>query len=313
MRWDAARRADELRRAGRPFVLATVVRVERPASTHPGDRAVVTPDGGLEGWVGGACSEPVVIREALRALAEGTSRLVRVGPAEVQSPPGVISAVTTCPSGGTVEVFLEPVYPDPHLAVVGESLVARTLVQLAQALGYRVSVVVAEGGRSPRADAVYVGHLPSEAVGPDDGVVVATMGHWDEDAVEEAIRTPARYVALVASRRRAAAVLDALRRRGVSEASLARVRAPAGLDLGSSTQEEIALAVLAEFVSLRARQPAPAAGDALAEAVDPVCGMTVTTRGARHTAEHGGRVFYFCSPSCRQRFVADPQAYPTPR
>ncbi len=312
MRWDVERRAGELRRVGRPFVLATVIRVERPASTHPGDRAVVTPDGVLEGWIGGACSEPVVVREALRALAEGTCRVVRVGPADVEAIPGVIPAVTTCPSGGTVDVFLEPVRPDPHLAVFGESLVARTLVRLAQALGYRVSVVVSEGGRSPPADAVYVGRLPSDAVGPEDGVVVATMGHWDEDAAENALRTPTRYVALVASRRRAAAVLDVLRRRGVPETSLARLRAPAGLDLGPSTQEEIALAVLAEFVSLRTRPQGLPEGDHLDEAVDSVCGMTVATRGARHTAEYHGRLYYFCSPSCRQRFLADPQAYAAP-
>jgi xanthine dehydrogenase accessory factor len=309
MRWDVERRAQDLRRAGRPFVLATVVQVERPASTHPGDRAVVTPDGVLEGWIGGACAEPVVIREALRALAEGTARLVRVGPPESAAAPGVIAAVTTCPSGGTVEVFLEPVRPDPHLVVFGESLVARTLAQLAQVLGYRVTAVVSQAGHAMRADAVYVGHLPPDAVGPDDGVVVATMGHWDEDAASDALRTPAAYVALVASRRRAAAVREALRQRGVDETSVARLRSPAGLDLGPATQEEIALAVLAEFVSARPRQPASRVPAVPQEAVDPVCGMAVAVLGARHTAEHQGRLYYFCSPSCQRRFLADPQAY----
>lgn len=148
MRWDVERRAEELRRHGRPFVLATVVRVERPASTHPGDRALVTPDGVLDGWVGGACSEPLVVREALRALVDRTPRLLRIGPPPVESVQ-VVPAVTTCPSGGTVDIFLEPVLPDPHLVVFGEGPVARTLLQLAHTVGYRVTAIVSGEPRLP--------------------------------------------------------------------------------------------------------------------------------------------------------------------
>lgn len=309
MRWDVHRRADELRRAGQSFVLATVVRVERPASTHPGDRALVTPEGTVEGWVGGACAEGIVVREALQALAQGTPRLVRIGPPETQPPAGVVSAVSTCPSGGTVEVFLEPVRPDPHLVVFGESLVARTLVRLAHTVGYRVTAVVAEERRAPEADAVYVFHLPPGVTATEDGMVVATMGHWDEDAVGEALRTPASYVALVASRRRAAAVLDSLRRRGLDEESLRRVSAPAGLDFGSASQEEIALAVLADYAARRrdSRRAAPEVAPEVA--TDPVCGMAVAVTGARFTLEHLGRIYYFCSPGCRKSFSLDPTSF----
>jgi len=309
MRGEVERRAEELRRAGRAFVLATVVRVERPASTRPGDRAVVTSDGRLEGWVGGACSEPVVVREALRALADGQARLVRIGPEAAQAAAGWVSAATTCPSGGTVELFLEPVRPDPHLVVFGDSLVARTLVRLARTVGYRVTSVVGAEGPGPEAEAVYVRAAPPEAVGEVDGVVVATMGHWDEDALAHALRFPAAYVALVASRRRARSVLEELRRRGFSEADLARVRAPAGLDLGPSTQEEIALAVLAEFASLR-RSADRQDSSLPQEATDPVCGMTVSTQGARYTYQYHGTTYYFCCPHCREKFALDPEAYP---
>lgn len=307
MRWEVDRRAEELRRAGQPFVLATVVRVQKPASTHPGDRAVVTPDGRLEGWVGGACSEPVVVREALRALADEQPRLVRIGPEDQQGVDGWVSAVTTCPSGGTVEVFLEPVRPDPHLVVFGETLVARTLLRLARAVGYRTTAVVVSEGASLEADATLVGTLPPGTVSPEDGVVVATMGHWDEDALAQALRTPAGYVALVASRRRAASVLQELGRRGFAAEELARVRAPAGLDFGPSTQEEIALAVLAEFASWRrSASPLPSLPE---EATDPVCGMRVSTRGARYTYAHGGDLYYFCCPHCRDRFSLDPERF----
>ncbi|MDQ7800610.1 MAG: XdhC family protein [Armatimonadota bacterium] len=309
MRWEVERRAEELRRQGQPFVLATVVRVERPASTRPGDRALVTPDGRLEGWVGGACSEPVVVREALRALVDRQARLVRIAPEAGGASEGWVSAVTTCPSGGTVELFLEPVEPDPHLVVFGESLVARTLVRLARTVGYRVTSVVGAESVGADADALFVRALPSAATSSVDGAVVATMGHWDEEALAEALRTPAGYVALVASRRRASSVLNELRRRGFREEDLARVRAPAGLDLGSPSQEEIALAVLAEFTQLR-RAPTSRPHPLLPEeATDPVCGMTVSVRGALHTYAHRGTTYYFCCPHCREQFALDPDRY----
>lgn len=308
MRWEVHRRAEQLRRAGRPFVLATVIRVDRPASAHPGDRAIISPEGALEGWVGGACAEPVVVREALRALAEGTARVVRIGPPEMEPVTDRVSAVTTCPSGGILEVFLEPVSPDPHLVVFGEGLVAQTLVRLAGVVGYRVTAVVAEDGRMPEAEVVHRRHLPPESVGSEDGVVVATMGHWDEEALYEALRTPAEYVALVASRRRAEHVLQILRARGVGEEALARVRAPAGFDLGSATQEEIALAVLAEYAVWRAHRSAPGKPEP-EEAIDPVCGMKVAIRAAPSTAEYAGRTYYFCHPACKERFLRDPLAY----
>jgi len=308
MRWDVNEYAEQLRRAGQPFVLATVIRVVKPVSAHPGDRAIVTPDGTLEGWIGGACSEPVVVREALRALGEGTPRVVRIGPPEMKPVEGTVTAVTTCPSGGMIEVFLEPVPPDPHVVVFGEGLVARTLTRLARTIGYRVTAVVAEQGRMPEADVVHLHHLPPQSVGPQDGVVVATLGHWDEEALGEALRTPAEYVALVASRRRAEHLFQALRSRGVAEEALHRVRAPAGLNLGPATQEEIALAVLAEYAAWRARRPSWKKSEP-EEAIDPVCGMTVAVRGAACTAEYAGRTYYFCHPSCKERFLKDPLAY----
>lgn len=318
MRGDVFRRVEELRRAGVPFALATVVRVERPASTHPGDRAVITSDGTLDGWIGGACSGPVVVREALRAIADGTPRLVRIGPEDMAPPAGVVSARTTCPSEGTIEVFVDPVRPGLHLVIFGASVVAETLARLAAAVGYRTSVVVATAERAANADAVYTGRLPRQAVAPEDAAVVATMGHWDEDALAQALHTTAHYVGLVASRRRARAVLSTLRERGFGEGELQRVHSPAGIDLGSASQEEIALAVMAEVVAERHRI-APLSSDVNrvgsqppagpAEAVDPVCGMTVAIPGAQYTSEHDGRTYYFCNPSCKHRFDTDPARY----
>jgi xanthine dehydrogenase accessory factor len=279
--------AAALARAGKPFALATVVNVIRPASTRRGDRAFVTPDGEVHGWVGGACSEPIVVREALRALADGEPRLVRIGPpGGEQVPPGVIKAESRCASEGTVDVLIEPQLPIPLLAVVGTSPAARTLTELARTIGWRVS---------------------SELTDDTEAVVVASMGHGDEEALEAALAAPVGYVGLVASARRSATVLSALRERGLGEEALARVRSPAGLDLGPSTQEEIAVAVLAEVVAWRHLRPAEA--PRVAEAVDPVCGMTVAIEGASEVSEHDGVTYYFCGSGCRRRFEEDPTRY----
>jgi xanthine dehydrogenase accessory factor len=284
--------AGRLAEGGKPYALATVVRVVRPASTRRGDRALVTPDGALAGWVGGACSEPIVVREALRALADGQPRLVRIGPAGAGAgaPGDVVVAESRCASEGVVEVLIEPELPAPRLAVLGEGVAGRTLLELARVIGWRVTDQL-------------------DPDGPPDAVVVATMGHGDEDALASALRAGVGYVGLVASARRAGVVLDALRGQGVAEAALARVRSPAGRDLGPSTQEEIAVAILAELVDWRhglaaTRAPAaagPGAEKAPAEAVDPVCGMTVAVAGAP-TAVRDGVTWYFCSVGCRDQF-----------
>jgi xanthine dehydrogenase accessory factor len=286
--------AGRLAAEGRPYALATVVRVVRPASTRRGDRALVTPDGNLAGWVGGACSEPIVVREALRSLADGEPRLVRIGPAGtgIDAPDDVVVAESRCASEGVVEVLIEPELPGPLLAVIGEGVAGRTLVQLARIVGWRVT----------------------DELDPDtaaDAVVVATMGHGDEDVLASALKAGVGYVGLVASARRAAVVLADLRERGFGEEALARVRSPAGRDLGPSTQEEIAVAVLAELVDWRhsvagdpaglGRAGAVAAAAPPAEAVDPICGMTVAVAGAP-TAVRDGVRWYFCSVGCRDQF-----------
>jgi xanthine dehydrogenase accessory factor len=271
---DVLIQAGELAVQGEPFALATVVRVERPTSARPGDRALVTVDGTVVGWVGGACSEPVVVREALRALTDGEARLVRIGPGE-----------SGCASEGTVEVFVEPHLPAPLLAVVGAGPAADTLADLAAKVGWRVV---------------------REAQDDADAVVVATMGHGDEEALEQALVAGAGYVGLVASAKRASTVLEALRARGLDEEALMRVRSPAGLDLGPARQEEIAVAILAELVAWRHSRSTPP--EPPAEAVDPVCGMTVVVGTSEH-AEHEGVTYWFCGSHCRRRFQGDPARY----
>lgn len=297
---DVVRLLSENAAAGTPCVLATVVRCDPPTSAKPGDKAVITAAGRLYGWIGGSCSEPLVRREALRALAEGTPRLVKIVPAEaVQATrrKGELTMATTCPSGGALDIFIEPQLPKPLLLVFGESPAAATLAALAGLTGFRTRQVTQ----------LELAGLP--AAGADAYAVVATMGHFDEDALRTALSFPDLPVTLVASRRRTAAVLMNLRGEGLSEAALARVRAPA--KLRGATQEEIALLVLTDLVVARhraGRGPGVVEEAAAVFATDPICGMTVEVRPGAISADGTGGTQYFCCDGCRAGYLASVRA-----
>jgi len=332
---DVLEEMGELTRRGQAFAVATVVWRQPPSSSQPGARAIITAEGDLRGWIGGACAEPAVIREAQRVIKEGTARLLLLGTPEQfgavfgSVPDGITAIPISCQSEGALEVYIEPVLPAPHLVVVGGSPMARTLASLAGALGWRADLV-----RGPDFD----------AAGADERsmIVVATQGHDDEEVLKRAVAVRPVYLGLVGSRRRGATVLGYLADRGVPKDELDRVRVPAGLDLGKTTHREIAVAILAELVQLRAsgalrprvpagkarpaghtasgpdrpaqatgpERPAQATGpERPAQAVDPVCGMTVAAETASAPLRHDGVDYYFCCAGCRQAFEKDPDAY----
>lgn len=317
--WEVLEYARQLSERGETFALATVVWRRGPSSGKPGCRAVITPSGQVRGWIGGACAEPQVVREARHALAEGSPRLLFLGTPddlETAGRDGMISVPIACESEGALEVYIEPIEPAPHLVVVGRSPLVDTLVSMAGALGWRTVLVDADAevDEHPAAERV-VHSLDFDAAGVSEHslIVVATQGHHDEDAVERALATEAGYVGLVASRQRGGSVLDHLRDRDLAEDALERVRVPAGLDLGKVSHREIAVAILAELVQLKASGTlaagVPAEVGAVTEATDPVCGMTVEVEAARHQLDHDGSTYYFCCPGCRTAFEEDPAAY----
>ncbi|MBO0816628.1 MAG: XdhC family protein, partial [Actinobacteria bacterium] len=203
--WEILKQAGELEQRGQAFALATVVWRQGPSSSQQGARAIITAEGELHGWIGGACAEPTVIREAQRVIADGTSRLLLLGSPDqfgAAIPAGMTVVPISCQSEGALEVYIEPVVPAPHLIIVGRSPMAHTLADLARALGWRADVVAA-------------GEFTAAAAGPGSMVVVATQGHGDEEAVEEAVAARPAYLGLVGSRRRGAAVLGYLADRGL--------------------------------------------------------------------------------------------------
>jgi xanthine dehydrogenase accessory factor len=294
--WNVLQEAGELARRGEAFALATVVWRQGPSSGKQGNRAIITRSGELHGWIGGACAEPVVVRQAREAMTEGTPRLLLLGtPDQFGSAvkDGMTVVPISCQSEGALEVYIEPVEPVPHLVVVGRSPMAQVLVTLAEALDWRA--VMVDGADFTAAD-----------VDERSLVVVATQGHYDEEALEQAVTARPAYLGLVGSRRRGESVLGYLADRGLSAEQLGQVHVPAGLDLGKVSHREIAVAILADLVRLRASGTLTTEVEAPAEAVDPVCGMTVP---ARDPVKHDGVAYYFCCPGCRAAFEQEPAAY----
>jgi xanthine dehydrogenase accessory factor len=320
-RTDLLARADRLRSGRTPFVLATVVRAERPTSAKAGDSALVLPDGTVEGFVGGTCAESTVRLQGLRLLETGESTLLRITPAAGEPETvteGLVTVGNPCLSGGTLEIFMEAMIPPTLVHVFGDYPVARALASVGEALGYDVRTAA----------------TPDAPIPPGTGaVVVASHGRDEEQVLTAALRAGVPYIALVASRRRGRAVVAGL---DVSEPERARVRTPAGLDIGARTPPEIALSVLAEMIASRPRptrpeaapghaggpaiavgagavppaaarsEPVPPGPSGPAEATDPVCGMTVAVAGTTLQLEHAGRRWYFCGSGCLRAFADDP-------
>jgi xanthine dehydrogenase accessory factor len=299
-RTDLLVRADHLRSGRMPFVLATVVRAERPTSAKAGDCALVLPDGTIEGFVGGSCAESTVRLQGLRLLETGESTLLRITPEPTEAESdaeGLVTVGNPCLSGGTLEIFLEAMLPPTLVHVFGDAPVARALVSVGEALGYAISTT----------------SDPDQPIVADaQAVVVASHGRDEERVLTAALHADVPYVALVASRRRGRAVVAGL---DVPDEQKARVHTPAGLDIGARTAPEIALSILAEVIAVRhpvaarsTTEPPPPAR-AATEAVDPVCGMAVAVAESSLQLEHAGRTWYFCGTGCQRAFADDPERY----
>jgi len=262
--------AHRLERNGTPYALVSVIRAIAPASAHPGDKAVVTADGTMHGWVGGGCAQPVVIRAVRQVLADGHPRLVRIAPTpqDAERDLGdVLEFGMACHSGGTLEMFVDPVLPRARLVVIGASPVAQGLARIAPCVGFAVTVVAPDADAAAFAGAEILAGDAVEAVAPRVGpgawVVVATQGRRDVQGLRLALALDARQVSFVASARKAQVLKASLVAAGADASAVAAIVAPAGTPMGATTPEEIALSVLAAVVADRRRANSPASGSGL--------------------------------------------------
>lgn len=321
-------KAHELTEKGEPFVTATVVRAEKPTSGKPGDKAIITIDGVMHGWIGGSCAQPTVVKEGLKALADDESRLIRLStdPGAQTGRQGLLDLPMTCFSGGTLEIFVEPQRPKPRLMIIGNLPVAQALAHLGHALNYHVIAVDPDtkGASMPHANQV-ITELDAlgEAITPITYVVIATHGHFDELALEKALNRHAPYIGLVSSQKRAHSVREYLEQAGYAENDLTAFKAPAGLDIHARRGDEIALSIMAEIVEKRRTAEEidlALFGDSAQSArlsqketaIDPICQMEVDIETAKYTYDYEGTRYYFCCPACKRVFSQEPEAVLTP-
>jgi xanthine dehydrogenase accessory factor len=259
-RFDIFEKIAAERATGRPFAVVTVVRTADATSAKAGAKALVTEAGEILGHVGGGCVQGAIRRAAKEALATGAVSTIRVKPAaDVVSAfdaDGTPLAKSGCPSGGTIELLIEPYSPPPAVVVAGASPVAAAIGRMAMAAGYRVvhAALAEDIGLIPGASTAADFDLAPLSLTEADFVVVAAQGKRDLDALRAALRSPARYVSMVASGRKARTLMEKLRAEGMAEQNLARLKSPAGLDLGGVDPEEIAVSVIAEIVQTRNRR-----------------------------------------------------------
>lgn len=299
--------AVDLAKSGESFVLATVVWRQGPSSGQNGSRAIVTADGKLHGWIGGACAEPVILSQAKEVLSEGTPRLIWLGQehelSQIHIPTGVFSIPISCQSDGALQIYLEPMQTAPLLTIVGRSPMAITLEKLAASLSWKVELID-------------VNDFTGGEVVPQSWVVIATQGHGDEEAIELALTKNPSYLGVVASQKRGQVIKDYLASRNVPVDQIDKIRIPCGLDLGHTSHREVAVAILAELVKLRAagevatpKKELPLLTQEIIQVVDPVCKMTVVAEKANRPFEYEGIVYYFCAPGCRSAFESDPTTF----
>jgi xanthine dehydrogenase accessory factor len=295
---------NDLAKRRQPYVQATVVRAQVPTSARPGDQAIVLSDGTIDGFVGGHCAAGSVRAAGLEALRTGRSVLLRVLPEGEQGfpeSPGAQVVVNPCLSGGALEIFLNPVLPQPIVMVSGDSPVARSVSDLAGPLGFEVREATHDGSGTV-------------------AVVIALHGGDELHRLRHALDVGIPFIALVASQRRGAALLD--ERKGRDE-ERARVQTPAGIDIGAQTPAEVALSILAGIVKAiridgvvalpeqagpeqaAIAQPEDSKEPSRQTVLDPICGMTVVVGPETPRVVLAGVDYFFCCPGCRDRFVAE--------
>jgi xanthine dehydrogenase accessory factor len=279
----------ELDARGEAHALVTVVRAIAPTSAQVGARAIVLADGALNGWIGGGCAKDVVIGAALAAIEAGEPRLVRITNDRLQDDLGVEQHVMTCASNGTVELFIQPFGARVSLCVLGATPAAEEARFLAERMGMRLA-------ESPEAAPV---------------VLVATQGQGDEAALEAALRGGAHSVLMIASRRKAEALRESMRARGVGEAELAKLQAPAGPDAGAKAPAEVALVAMVGVLGALRHGARTAGRPAVPQGkfVNPVCGAPIDMATALHVERYAGESYYFCCDGCWNAFRQDPEKY----
>ncbi len=304
------------------FVTATVVHREVPSSGKSGDKAVVDQHGSLTGWIGGGCVKGIVLKEAEEALRSGQARLVKVGGDQLtKHVNGIKEYKMTCMSEGIVDIFIEPVLPAPHMIIIGKTSIAKALVKLSSAMGYRLSLI------APDAEKEYfpaVNEFSSDFSMADikssfsSALVICTQGENDEEAIEAALKTECFYKGFIASEKKKGKVFENLISLGADASKIAKIHSPAGINIDAKKPEEVAVSILAEIIQKKNNLEITgfshfeSKNKEEAESplyINPVCGVLVDKKNPKHVVEFAGEKVYFCCDGCKVKFDKEPEKH----
>ena len=303
---------------GEEFAVAHVIWREAPSSGKPGDKAIILKDGSLIGWIGGGCVKGIAVKEAREAIRENRSRLVRIDPDEGNSEDSSHKTYRmTCHSGGTMELFIEPITPNPQLIIVGKSNIARALSKLAIATNLRVHVLSNDvhKGMFPGVNNIH-DRVDFSKINIDKNtfIVVSTQGEDDEESIRKALETNCNYVGFISSLRKSVKIKEYLEQTELSTNRINELKIPVGMDINAKLPEEIAISILAEIVQLfrdpnrkAVQEPDTVINDDTY--INPVCRVAVSKKDAKHVLEYGAHTVYFCCDGCKVSFDTEPEKY----
>jgi xanthine dehydrogenase accessory factor len=303
---------------GEEFAVAHVIWREAPSSGKPGDKAIILKDGTIIGWIGGGCVKGIAVKEAREAIRENRSRLVRIDPDEVNSEDSSHKTYRmTCHSGGTMELFIEPITPNPQLIIVGKSNIARALSKLAIATNLRVHVLSNDvhKGMFPGVNNIH-DRVDFSKINIDKNtfIVVSTQGEDDEESIRKALETSCNYVGFISSLRKSVKIKEYLEQTELSANRINELKIPVGMDINAKLPEEIAISILAEIVQLFRdpnRKEDQESDTAINDDtyINPVCRVAVSKKDAKHVLEYGAHTVYFCCDGCKVSFDTEPEKY----
>lgn len=309
-------KATVLNAANQAYAIALVVRRRTPSSGKPGDKAIITADGQIHGWIGGGCTKGIVLKEALLALQEEKPRLVSISPDEQ---PEFFRDVKTynmnCQSEGAVDVYIEPVLPKPNLIIFGSSHIAMALAKIARAMNYYVIAVMHQPDASnfPTANQIErMDAFNSNNLADNSYVVVCTQGEGDAEALEKAIALQSPYLSFVSSRKKASTIFNELLAKGILHSNFKHLKTPAGLDIGAKLPEEVAISILAQIIQTFRNAEKLTEDITLNSGVyymNPVCNLPIHKSSAKYVIEHNGESVYFCCDGCKSKFELEPEVY----
>lgn len=314
---------NEYKNTAEAYAIAIIVRRKIPSSGKPGDKAIITADGHIHGWIGGGCTRGIVLKEALLSIKERKPRFVSISPTKMEgTDENTKIYAMTCQSGGEVEVYIEPVLPKPQLVIFGTSHIAKSLAKVAKAIDYQVDVVMSSADKNvfPEVDNVIgIKDLDDGQIKSSAYIVVCTQGEGDAEALQKALGIGSSYLSFVASRKKAQAIYTEVRDMGATFEQLKTIKTPAGLDIGAKMPDEVAISIIAEIIKhyRDVDEVAPTKEAHKEEIVlknedffmNPVCNIPVQKSTAKHVINYKEKNYYFCCDGCKVSFEKEPDKY----